>query len=213
MSERVGAGVGPEASIEPPSESGGDGEGETADNKSTEEAIQELREVVEDAVRKSDHAQDQILKLREENAILSDRVDTAEQERDELRKEVSRLRERTDLLETVRRAGSMGVEERAAVLVQTLYNEARGRGQKNTKDTASAMMDYNKAEGALGGGVSRDQIYRTFDRAEELVDDTDVVQYIKEDRTSPQNSRLVLTLENGALPQTIAGHAIEEPGV
>jgi len=177
------------------------------------EEIQTLREEVEDTAQTARRAIKGQRELRKENRTLRDELAKESDARAELEQEVDSLRERTDLLQTVRRAGSMGVEERAAVCIQTLYNEAYGRGQKDTSDTASASMDYKKAEGALGGGVSRDQIYRTFGRAEDLVDDRDVVKYVKEDRSSAKNTRLVLTLKDGDVPATIAGHEIEEPEV
>lgn len=169
--------------------------------------------LAEDATRKADRALNRVVTLREENRDLRDRLDAAEAERDALRQEVKQLRQRTNLLEVLRDTGSMTVEERAAICIQSLYNEAYRERQKDTKDAATASMDYKKAEGVFRGQITRDQIYRTFDRAAELIDDEAVVKYIEEARSAPKNSRLVLSLERGDVPPSIAGHEIEAPEV
>jgi chromosome segregation ATPase len=170
--------------------------------------VDALEAHLEDVGRKVDFAQDRVVTLRSQNRELRDRVDALEAENEDLRAEVEQLHEQTDLLELLRDVDGMTVEERAALCVQTLYHEAAREQEKDTKDAATAAMDYKKAGGVFRGRLSRDQIYRTFERVAELVDDEDVIRYIRESRNSDKNSRLVLSLEKGDLPPTIAGHEI-----
>lgn len=180
-----------------------------------EELAEEVRKAkteAKDAKQMASNAQDRLLDVREEANKKDQRIAELEQEVASLEDELGTLRDRTGLLETVKRGSSMKIDERAAVLIQTLYNQAWRNKQSNANTNPTASMDYNAAEGALGGSVDRSNIYRTFDKAESLIDNSDVLEYIKEGHGSSKNTRLVLDLGSGDLPETVAGQSISQPG-
>jgi len=184
----------------------------------TEPTRQELQAQLEDAVATAEAAsttarrvQQRVTELRETVRNQADRIDELEAENEELQSEVEDVRNRTALLNQVQQASSRKPEVRAAICIQTLYNEAYKRQQDKSESSPTAQMDYNRAEAALGGGMNREPIYRTFSRAEELVDNDDLVWMVKEGRASEKNTRLILDLSGGDVPTTIAGHEIATP--
>lgn len=145
------------------------------------------------------------LKQAEEELQEKDRVIAAKDERiDELDARVEALEDRTDLLDRVEKASALKPEERAAVLIQTLYAKAQ-------RNDGKASIDASGAVDALGGEVSRTLMYGesgVFQRAVDLVGDEDVLWYKKENRASNRNSRLLLDLDEGDLPDAVAGREI-----
>lgn len=134
-----------------------------------------------------------------------ERIAELEAEKDRLQQRVTELEERTELQRHVRDASSLRVDERAAVCIQTLVNQARRR--ERSGDAPAAAMDYRGADDALGGGLDDRQLYNAIERAAELVDG-DVVRFKKEPRSSQKNSRLVVDLDQGSLPDAVAGREI-----
>lgn len=175
------------------------------------EEVEEATATAESAELAATRAMKRSNELRENVRDLEVELDEVREERDELADEVTELRDRTDLLEHVRDASSMKIDDRAAVLIQTLYNEAWRKKSSNSNESGRASMDYKKADGALGGGVSRDMIYRTMQKAETLVDDDSVLEYVKEDRGAKKNTRLRIDLESGELPRAVNGQEIRPP--
>lgn len=146
---------------------------------------------------------------------MSKRLDTAEEQNewleqqlkerddriDELERQLEQVNTRTDLLDRVEAGSALKPEERAAVLIQTLYNEAA-----NTNGYAS--IDATGAVKALGGSVNRTLMYGpngAFQKAVDLVDDESVLMLKKENRASEKNTRLELNITDGDLPDTVAG--------
>lgn len=172
----------------------------------------EAQQQAESASRLASDAQDRLLDLREENATLRDEIESLHEENESLRGRIEELHNRTDLMTDVAAGAAMKPDQRAAVCIQTLYNEAYRNKHLNAETRPTASMDYKKGQGALGGGISRSSVLRSFERADELVDG-DVVRYIREDRSSEQNSRLVIDLSESAAPETVAGQEITEPEV
>lgn len=147
--------------------------------------------------------------LEEERDDDKRRIAVLEQENSGLKGELATLRDRTDLFDRVQRAAALKPEERAAVLIQTLYSEAESSDGR-------ATMDAGKAVGALGGGVNRTLMYGengAFQRAVDLVGNEDVLWYKEESRSSQKNSRLILDLNAGKLPQTVNGHELKKEAV
>jgi len=176
-------------------------------------AVEELQTEVADAKRLAQRAQDRLLDAREREQAQQERIADLEATVEDVEQELAAVRERTDLLQTVKRASSMQIDERAAVLIQTLYNEAYANKQSDVESRRpKAAMDYNAAKKALGGSVARATILRTFEKAEELVDNPELMKKVKEDRSSARNTRLRLNLEGGDLPAQIAGQNITVPG-
>jgi DNA repair exonuclease SbcCD ATPase subunit len=142
-------------------------------------------------------------------------LEAALEERDEriaeLEADLEQLRERTDMLQQVRQNANRGPDERAAILIQTLYNEAHAH--KDAGLDPRATMDKDAAIKALGGGIQRQKIYPTFRKAEALVDDTDVLEYVQVPRSAAENNHLELDLREGDVPAVVAGHSITKGGV
>jgi len=172
--------------------------------------LDDLRSEVVDATQSARTAKRNQLDLREELQAKDERIAELEDCVAQQQDIIEELQDRTDMLETVKKASSMKIDQRAAVLIQVLYNKAWSRGRK-TNEEPRAALDYNDASNALGGCVGRSTIYRTMTKAEQLVDDTDVLQKIKEDRSSSKNTRLALDLTEGDLPSRVDGHVIESP--
>lgn len=177
------------------------------------ERVEELETEATDAKNLARRTQQKLNDVRKREKERERRIDDLEAELEATKQEVSELRDRTGLLETVKSGASMKIDERAAVLIQTLYNKAWKRKQKDANTNPTASMDYNAAEAALGGSVARSTILRTFDKAEQLVGDDDVVEKVSEDRSSKKNTRLLLDLSGGDVPATIAGQRISQPEV
>jgi len=180
--------------------------------------LQELADEVEaaqaqanDAKQMAREAQQKFLEVREREMAKDQRIDDLEDELAEARNEIEHLRDRTGLLETVQKGSAMAIDERAAVLIQTLYNQAWERKTSDAATNPKAAIDYKAAQAALGGTIARSKIYRTFDKAEALVDDTSVVEKVGEARGSSKNTRLRLSLEDGDVPATVAGQEITQP--
>jgi hypothetical protein len=181
-------------------------------------AIQTLAEHVDDLDADQQAARERRLGHAEDIRTLQERVDVLEEQNEQLLGELATLRQRTDLMNAIQSADRLKPDERAAVCVQTLYNEAWQSRHADTPEPASAAMDYNKAEGALGGSVSsRSLIYDAFDRAEEVADDQlgedqEVVQYVKESRSADRNTRLVVDLrEQDPFPLEVGGDEVRPP--
>lgn len=159
----------------------------------------ELRNLVELLTKRVQDAE-------ERAAGAEQRAAAAEEEAKELRQEVAELRQQTELVDRVQRASTLKPDERAIVLIQTLHAEARRNGGTATIDASAAVK-------ALGGDVDRTLMYGedgTFERTVDLVGDEDLLWYKKENRASSKNSRLILDLNNGEMPEKVAGHDITE---
>lgn len=150
--------------------------------------------------------------LREENTTLQEKVNDQQETIQELQDELSRLEDRTNLLQHVKKASALESEEKIAIILQTLVEEAEQK-RKNGK-TASAAMDAPQAVKTLGGGVDRTTMYDLLPRAAELVgkQEEKVCYYLREDRASQKNSRLVVNLENGEMPAMVEGYDISTGG-
>ena len=161
-------------------------------------------ELAKAANRKAEDAKASIESIREETDQL---VESLRDELEQTRSELSAMRDQMRLLRHVRQASSLKVEQRVAIGLQTLYNKAlRNPNHDRAAIDASAWSD------ALGGDVDRTLAYKDFERAETLVGDTSVVEYIRENRGAKKNSRLVLRLDNGRLPSSIGGREIGDGG-
>jgi hypothetical protein len=120
---------------------------------------------------------------------------------DDLESRLATTENRTDMLDAVEQAAALKPDERAAVLVQTLYNEA-------ANSDGEASIDAGQAVKALGGSVDRTLMYGesgVFQKAVDAVDDEDVLELKTEDRSSKKNTRLRLDLTEGTLPEAVSG--------
>lgn len=153
-------------------------------------------------------------KAMEENEELREELDQLREQMDQMQRQYERrikeLEDRTDLTRTLNDAAAMTMDERAAVLIQTLANDAR-----SNPDTDRAKLTVREAQAALGGGLDRAQFYYddgVFQAAEDLIGDTDVLEYIHVGNESSGKTRLVLRLDKGELPTTAAGKELTSNG-
>lgn len=144
-------------------------------------------------------------KSEEQNRWLEEELKKRDEHINELEHALNQLQTRTDLLDSIEQGSALRPEQRAAVLIQTLHNEA-----VNTNGHAS--IDASGAVKALGGSVDRTLMYGetgTFQKAVELINDEDVIDLKRENRSSEKNTRLRLDLSEGDVPQTVAGVEIK----
>lgn len=174
-------------------------QGETEDLR---EKIAELEARIDDAVYLAKRSQQEASDLREE-------LEKKDQRIDELESEVEALRDRDKLLQHVHKKSASSVDERAAILIRKLNNEAIAKQEDGREGTASfTISDARTALRRDNIDVQREKLYYTFEKAEDLVDNEDVLDYKKEPRTAEKNSRLRLDLEAGDLPAMVGGFQI-----
>jgi len=173
----------------------------TAATNSTTNTGNEQQKAIEAALSMAREARQEVSQIREER---DEEVERLEAEIDRLHDEIEELRAATRLIDHVADAGQLDNETRAAICIQTAYNEA--------KDAANDMAYLTAREGhsALGRSVDRTVMYDIFRTAEALYADaagvdvdevgTDHPLYFKlEDRGKQPPSRLVVDLSNGDL--------------
>lgn len=177
---------------------------------STESAnVTSLENRFEAVLARLEHLEDQ-LEDRDE------RIDEQDRRIDSLENQLQEVDDRTDLLQKLGENSATSAEQKISIIVQRLVNEASRRGAKSNDEPARASVDAKGAVDTLQGTIDRTTVYGEtglFKQAERLVDDTDVLYYITESRSSSKNSRLVLNLEAGTPPASIAGHKIDCAGV
>lgn len=188
---------------------------ESVSEYSIEELASKLEEVQSEAntaQQLARDAQSRLVEVREEKAALEAEIEALREKNVELESRVDDLQTRTDLMDDVAHGSAMKVEKRAAVLIQTLYNNAYRNKQADTSEQATAALDWRGGQSALGGNIDRSGVYRTFEKADDIVEG-DVVRFEKESRSSKKNSRLILDIREDEPPRTVAGQKITAPEV
>ena len=141
--------------------------------------------------------------LEEQNEWLEDELQNRNARIADLERRLDRYEELKELFTRMEGNAANKPQDRAGVLIKTLYNEADASNGR-------ASVDATQAKKVLGGGVDRTLMYSTFDTAVELVGDEDVVWVTEESRASNRNTRLEVDLSAGDVPETIAGVTITE---
>lgn len=162
---------------------------------SVQEETEKAVAMAKRALQRCNELEDDNEALRAENRELRDDLDRMDQR-------LADVEERDSIAETVVNATRLKVEERAAICIQTGANKAYRR--KRRGEPPLAEVDYNDADSATGGVLDRRQLLDALERAPTLVD-SDVLTFKKEPRHAPKNSRLIIDLETGELPTTVAG--------
>lgn len=129
---------------------------------------------------------------------------TLEDDFEAIESRLDELAERTDLISHVTDASALETEQRAAICIQTAYNDA----QENA--SGRAFVTAREAWSSLGRSVDRTRMYDTFRKAESLVGDDDVCWFQKEPRGNDPPSRLVVDISEKRLPKQIAGITLED---
>ncbi len=168
------------------------------------ERVEELEAAVERLSNEFDVAMQVARNATDEADELADELAHERQRRKEMEQELEKLTDDRELLNTVRRNAAGDRQAQAAICIQSLARQAR----KSANNRAS--MDANACQDTLQGNIDRTNTYDVFEEAEELVQDTDVVWYQKESRSSKKNSRLIVNLDGGSLPAQVAGVDLTE---
>lgn len=166
---------------------------------SVQEETEKAVALAKRALKRCNELEERIENLAVENRELRD-------ENDRLKQRIADIEERDTIADTVINGKRLKVEERAAVCIETLANTAYRR--KRRGESASATMDYNGADKALGGELDRRQLLDALERAGELVE-SNAVEFKAEPRHTRKNSRLIVDLEAGELPSTVAGRSVQ----
>jgi len=162
---------------------------------SVQEETEKAVAFAERALERCNELEEQIETLRAENRDLRDELDAAKQL-------LADVEARDSLADVAVEGKRLEVEERAAVCLRTAAKKAHKR--KRRDQPPAGEIDYNKAEAALGGELDRRQLLDALRRAAELIDGK-VARFKKENRAAKKNSRLIVDLERGELPSTVAG--------
>jgi len=168
------------------------------------ERVEELEAAVERLSNEFDVAIQVARNASDEADELAEELAHERQRRKELESELEKITDDRELLNTVRRNAAGDRSAQAAICIQSLTRQAR----RNAKNRAS--MDAEGCLDTLQGNIDRTNTYDVFERAEELVENTEVVWYQKEDRSSKKNSRLIVNLDGGDLPAQVAGVDLTE---
>ncbi|MFC6825710.1 hypothetical protein [Halopelagius fulvigenes] len=144
--------------------------------------------------------------LLKQHQTALQRIDELEDRVEDLEAENDALRRGADLVQTVRKNGATTTEKRAVEVINTLGRRAGGRPDSQP---ARSELDATGIVNALGGSIDRTNTYGFMDDVVELVGNPNVLWKQKEPRSSSDNTRLVLDLRNGDLPEMVAGHELE----
>jgi predicted RNase H-like nuclease (RuvC/YqgF family) len=144
---------------------------------------------------------------------MADRADDLEDEVHRLQKRVDQLEDQERLFQDVRQAMQATPEERAVVLVKALNNEALTNEQLG--DPAAAGMTIDAARSTLGGTLGQQQLHDAMDEAVRLAREKEVGDDVLRKQTGTpgrggKKTKLLLDLDAGSLPETIAGEPIPE---
>lgn len=194
-------------------------------DETAQQFLASLVSEVEDARAEAEDAYTMVRDTRKQLRDANSRIADLEDENRMLRDRLDDLDTRTTLLQTADTQSRNVVERRAAALLQTLFNQAwRDKQKDNSKATAQSSMDYNSANMALGGGFERSQLYAAMKRAvtlvhpdvneddnKQLAESDNQVRFIRESRSSDQNTRLLVDLTDVDRLETTLGKTITPP--
>lgn len=169
----------------------------SARNPELARRMESMRQDIADAQQRAEQA-DAIAKTaldlvnEKDEAIAELKADN-----EELRAEIEELKDANSIVAQVNDKRAMDVDDRAAVCIQTLANDAGSNGK--------ASMTISEGWSTLGREFDRTRMYDVYKRAESLVEDDNVCWYQKESRGSNKVSRLILDRTEGDLPEKAAG--------
>lgn len=143
-----------------------------------------------------------VRKLREIVFDLREELEEERQKRRDLENDIETLLDVSDMLKNVQQNGSSDWDAYAAVILRSLGQDARKH------DDLQAEMTARECWNLLQRQPHRTNCLDILRRAADLVDDEDVANVVKEDRSSSKNSRLVIDLSEGELPGQVAGHDV-----
>lgn len=122
----------------------------------------------------------------------------------ELTSSVDRMDDTLELLADVRRNTSSRKEQRIAKCLITLRRKA------NAGDTTLGSLDAEGIVDALSGKIDRTSTYDLMGYIVEAVGDQDVCRKETYGRNDAKNTRVVLDLGNGDVPEQYAGYQLRE---
>lgn len=109
-----------------------------------------------------------------------------------------------ELLANIAESSRTTSDERTTLVVETL------RARAAVRDPPKHSLDSNDIANVLQGKIHRPNVYPLMDHIEDEVGRPDVCYKVTEPRGSKQNTRLVIDLTEGDVPDRIAGQKIEK---
>lgn len=177
---------------------------QAADAETARQRVEQLEATVERLSNEFEVAMRVARNAQEEAEELSEELKHERTRRKEIESQLEKLTDDRELLNTVRQNAAGDRNTQAAICIFTLAKKARKAA--NNRGT----MDAEGCQDTLQGDIHRTNTYDVFRRAEQLVEDSDVVWYQEEDRSSKKNSRLIVNLDGGSLPAQVAGVDLTE---
>lgn len=144
--------------------------------------------------------------VEEQNEWLEGELKDRDEQIERLEGRLDEYERRSDLLDRVAQSSASSRQEKAAVLLQVLHNDA------SSSSSNSASMDARAGWDNLNRTVDRTTVYDVFEDIVDAVDDEDVCYIKRESRSSKKNTRIVLNLDEGHVPSEMAGVPITEGG-
>jgi len=170
------------------------------------DAIDESIEEITKQLTAHNNRMDALSRMANSNKdYVDDAQRSGDQRLEQLERTVEGMTDTMTLLKDVRQSNASRTEQRTAQCMITLENMAQ-RGRSN-----ASSMDADGIINALGGSISRSFAYDMMRYIQEAVDDETVCWKETHPRNSQKNTRVVLNLDAGDLPQTYAGIDLHQP--
>lgn len=167
------------------------------------DCVEELQQRVEGSV----HLGKKALEILDEiENQLGERLDELESTIEQQQNCIDELREEQRLFEAMGEALANDPDARVAHILQTLHNDAK----ENPNDRA--RMTAREAWTLVNRSIDRARMYDTLRRAESLVDDTNVCEFVEKPRGHDPPSHLRVDLSEGQLPARVGGRRIRSGG-
>jgi len=175
-----------------------------SDDDDDDDDVQQALQDADSALRL---AQDLVSRV----ATLEEQVDELQAENAELRERLDEHRQLDDLLAGMQQNAANDPEKRAAVIVQTMFNEASGK--QAAGQTPVVRFDKDDCRRALGGDAKKHDVWYAMTEAVPRVVDGSVVTHVKTPRSSDQLNYVEMDLREGDVAGTVvAGHTIRAGG-
>jgi septal ring factor EnvC (AmiA/AmiB activator) len=166
------------------------------DSEPSELTIEKLNDKIDSFQAGLQNAWDAIEELRGLLDEASEERRHIKEEQQTLQHQLNEIDRRTDLLRLIENGEEVNGKQRSVILIQSLRRAAERKSDRGRK--AKSSVNREEAERALGHpDVDRTTIYTDMQRAERLVGDQDIVQYVT---NSEGETRLKMNLEAGELP-------------
>lgn len=137
-----------------------------------------------------------------QNAL--ERITELEDEVDDLKQQLEYRELGDELLAKIAEGSRTSTDERTALVVETL------RCRAAVRDPPRHSLDASDIVNVLQGKIDRTNTYGLMQHIEDELGIPDVCYKVSESRGAKRNTRLVIDLTEGDVPDTVAGQRIEK---